>query len=73
MRVGVLATTARMNLVGLIACPVQEVKTMPRELHWSIGNHDEDEEVVEPCGWCGDEDGDDCRCYAGQDEEEYRV
>lgn len=71
MRAGVLEMTARMKRVGLIACLVQGVKTMPRELHWSIGNHDEDEEVVEPCGWCQEPDGDNCRCYVVQDEEEW--
>jgi hypothetical protein len=41
------------------------------ELHWSIGDHDEDEEVVTPCGWCQEPDGDNCRCYVELDEEEY--
>lgn len=44
---------------------------MPRELHWTIGDHDEQDEVVTPCGWCQDPDGDDCRCYVPLDEEEY--
>lgn len=44
---------------------------MPSELHWSIGDHDEQEEVVEPCGWCQEPDGDNCRCYVANDEEEY--
>lgn len=73
MRAGASGTTARMSLAGPIACPVREEKTMPRELHWSIGNHDEDEEIVEPCGWCQEPDGDNCRCYVKLDEEEYRV
>jgi len=44
---------------------------VPRELHWSIGDHDEQDEVKTPCAWCQEPDGDDCRCYAEQDEEEY--
>jgi len=44
---------------------------MPRELYWSISDHDEQDEVKTPCAWCQEPDGDDCRCYAGQDEEEY--
>ena len=72
-RVGVLETTALTSHAGLTACPALGEKQMPRELHWSIGNHDEDEEIVTPCGWCQEPDGDNCSCYVEQDEEEYRV
>lgn len=44
---------------------------MASELPDDIGNHDEMDEVVTPCDWCGDPDGDDCRCYVGHDDEEY--
>lgn len=72
-RAGASGTTAHMSLTGPITCLAREEKMMSRELHWSVGNHDEDEEVVEPCDWCGDSNGDDCICYVQLDEEEYRV
>jgi len=68
---GASETTVHTRHAGLIACPAREGVEMPAELHYSIGNHDEDEEVATPCGWCQEPDGDDCRCYVEQDEEEY--
>lgn len=69
--VGALVMTVHMKHVGQIVCLAQEGMKMPRELHWTISDHDEMDEVKTPCGWCQDPDGDDCRCYFDQDEEEY--